>query len=367
MPLGEVLQIPELSRLVSRSLSQKDTLQIAIASRRFFHLFIPLLWETIHGATRLFILIEGTRTNRQSANIFSDRACEIIVRGIGGCTSYGCLIVPTPQVLPEVVNEQTLARIRFYGAFVKFLTVFEDNRTTCSLMNWQALWIQTRDQALLPNLVSCILFNDDFMSFSQLPWLTLFISPVLQELRVKSMDGVPPPYTSPRTCYSVLRILIENKADLHILAIFPDEGMKPGGTDAPAPNYQSSFSQCKETNNFRSFLQHTKLLTSLSTTKFMLLQDDVLGLVSGSTILESLNICQGASPGDLPIAALSSEAFPALKHLGLLHFFTDTTIQDFYKTLPGVINKLTSLEIQYHNRHPNKRQSISSFISLICH
>ncbi|KAG8701724.1 hypothetical protein FRC08_003930 [Ceratobasidium sp. 394] len=99
----------------------------------------------------------------------------------------------------------------------------------------------------------------------------------------------------------------------------------------------------------------------------MLLQDSVLEVLGGSTMLEHLDIYQGDSLGDLSLSALSLNAFPALRHLGLLNFSDDRAIRDFYEVLPGTINRLTSLEIQYYNKYRGGGgPPMTSLVSLIC-
>ncbi|KAG8733830.1 hypothetical protein FRC12_018739 [Ceratobasidium sp. 428] len=344
MPLDKVLQIPELLRIISQPLGKKDILQTALGSHRFFHLLMPVLWETVCGASQLFALIKGAEISQVTI-----------------------VTVPYEIIrLPHVVNEEALVRLRLYGGFVKYIIVFKSNHIKYELLDWEALWIQARDQPLLPNLDSCSLSNDFFISYPQLPWLTMFISPMLRELRVEGPDEVLPPSTPPRACYLAFRTLIEKCSTLSVLAIFPDEDMEYPGANVAAPGYYGDLNQRNEAYEFRSFFQHTGSLTSLKTTSFLLLQDNILQLISGSDTLECLDIYQGVRSEDLPFATLPSDAFPALRHLGFHHFFDDTTIRDFYRLLPEVTDGLVSLKIKYDSRRPNKERSKLTLISSIC-
>ncbi|KAG8701470.1 hypothetical protein FRC09_005347 [Ceratobasidium sp. 395] len=345
MPLDGVLQITELLRIISQPLGNKDILQTALGSHRLFHLLMPVLWETVCGASQLFALVKGTKISQ-----------------------IAVATVPYEIIrLPHVVHEEALVRLRLYGGFVKYITVFKSNHIKYELLDWEALWIQARDRPLLPNLDSCSLSNDFFISYPQLPWLTLFISPVLRELRVEGPSDVLPPSTPPRACCLVFRTLIEKCSTLSVLAIFPDEDMQYEGADVSIPGYYGGLNQHNETYDFGSFFQHTRSLTSLKTTSFILLQDNILQLItSGFDTLECLDIYQGVRSGDLPFAALPSGAFPALKHLGFLYFFDDTTTRDFYRLLPEVTKRLVSLEIKHDNRRPNKERCKLALVSSIC-
>ncbi|KAG8743117.1 hypothetical protein FRC12_015144 [Ceratobasidium sp. 428] len=260
MPLDKVLHLPELLRLISQYLSKKDIIQTALGSHCFFYLLMPVLWETVCGASQLFALIKGAETSQITV---ATVPYEIIR-------------------LPHVVNEEALVCLRLYAEFVKSIVVFKSTHTKYELLGWEVLWIQARDRVLLPNLDSCILSNDFFISYPQLPWLTLFISPVLRELRFDGLDEVLPPSTPPRACYLAFRTLIEKRSTLSVLAIFPDEDMQYEGADVPAPGYYGGLNQRNEAYDFRSFFQHARSLTSLKTTSFILLQDNILQLISGS-------------------------------------------------------------------------------------
>ncbi|KAG9098077.1 hypothetical protein FRC06_006831 [Ceratobasidium sp. 370] len=160
---------------------------------------------------------------------------------------------------------------------------------------------------------------------------------------------------------------VRSGSNLEALAIFPDEGMQLEYADNPPPDFPSHFFQYNDTSDFHSFFRYvSNSLASLATTKFMLLQDGVLELLGSSTVLERLDIYQGDSSGDLSLSTLSLNVFPVLRHLGLLDFLDDKAIRDFYDTLPGTINRLTSLEIQYYNKFPDRGLPMTSLVSLIC-
>ncbi|KAG8701725.1 hypothetical protein FRC08_003931 [Ceratobasidium sp. 394] len=326
MLFHELLQIPELKFLIFEQLGSKEVVRVAATSRQLFGLCMPLAWQDVSGASQLFALIARaviTRTNRDhNAGLYAPPACETIV-------------------LPESIDEQGLVRARLYGSFVRSIKVFGEPHTEYRLESWRALWHHTRMRPLLPNLVSITCSNSWFGPSQQFPWLTLFISPVLQEFRVVGIVKVNPPCTPHEVCRPLFRALSNTCPNLRTLAIYP------GNYSVPA-----TYGPCPGIGDCRYFFQHFKSLKTLAT-KGCFLQAGALEILSHSAVLESLDIYQGCGSASLFISTLPLGEFPALRHLGLLGCPNDEIIRRFYETLPQTANRLTSLEVQYRNNHPN--------------
>ncbi|KAG8713070.1 hypothetical protein FRC08_013729 [Ceratobasidium sp. 394] len=340
MLFHELLQIPELKFLIFDQLRSKDVVRVAATSRQLFSLFMPLAWQEVSGASQLFALITGaviTRTTRDGdAGLHAPPTCETIV-------------------LPESIDERELIRARLYGSFVRSIEVFGEPHTEYWLENWQALWHHTRMRSLLPNLFSITCSNSRFGLYQQFPWLTLFISPALQELRIIGIVKVYPPGTSHGVCHLVLRALSHTCPNFHTLAIYPGEFSQPIMCDP-----------CSGVHDSRCFFQLLKSLKTLAT-KECLLQAGTLELLSHSAVLESLDIHWGCDLTGLFRSTAPLGEFPALKHLGLLNYPNNNAIRRFYEVLPRTVNRLTSLQIRYCNKALNageaSRATLASLIS----
>lgn len=86
------LQIPELSCIIFDLVGKQHAARLGCTSRALFRSFMPLAWEHVSCATRVFNLIP-------SARIFCDRDEKKIVRVAASCLrvifTFSCRHYPT--------------------------------------------------------------------------------------------------------------------------------------------------------------------------------------------------------------------------------------------------------------------------------
>ncbi|KAG9096714.1 hypothetical protein FRC06_008405 [Ceratobasidium sp. 370] len=209
-------QIPELIIAVAEASDPSTRVMLMLVCSGFFDLIMPLVWQKVQGAERLFSLIEG------AAIVISPKLISVD--------------------LPKDYSDATFKRLRLYASSVKSLEISRKRDRDYSLTNWQALLNYSESNPLLPHLVRLTLTNQWWCNHTlnpQLPLLLMFISPSLLDYRIIYEMKQKAPMTANPRAEAVLTTLQRRCPDLNGLGLYSGLGSSHHEEDGLVP--QSHF------------------------------------------------------------------------------------------------------------------------------
>ncbi|KAG8713297.1 hypothetical protein FRC08_013429 [Ceratobasidium sp. 394] len=194
-------QIPELVIDIAEASDSGTRVMLMRVCSGFFDLVMPLTWQKVKGAEKLFSLIEGAVVKIDPLLVSVD--------------------------LPGVYSDTTLKRLQVYAPSVKSLEISGQRVCDYGLTNWEALLHHSESNPLLPNLARLTLTNQWWCYRTlkpQLPLLLMFISPSLLGYRiVYEMNQKAPITTNPRAD-TVLTALQRRCPNLNSLELYSGPG-----------------------------------------------------------------------------------------------------------------------------------------------
>ncbi|KAG8684045.1 hypothetical protein FRC08_013927 [Ceratobasidium sp. 394] len=164
-----LFELPELLRLICKSLGDEPLSNLLYVSRAFFRAAAPLVWEDVAGAHHLLKLIPGTIVRHEKND--SDRLIVVIdiPHGLGKTTDF--------------------VRFNLYAQFVKRLDVLPPDISDYRIDGWRYLSKQAQQRVLLPNLRELTIAGFLPGGEKLFLWIRMFLSPSLISIVVKTEDG----------------------------------------------------------------------------------------------------------------------------------------------------------------------------------
>ncbi|CAE6465111.1 unnamed protein product [Rhizoctonia solani] len=161
---------PEIIREIVSLSGNREQLDLAYTCKHFFSSIIPVIWENIRGVGLIIQLIPGVEIVKE------------YVEDDNGTV--------TDTLLHILIDESSLAedwtRYWIYAPLVKHIAPFvSDERSHgdhLRVHGWRFLFMGLTGSPLLPNLLSIDTRRQNLSPwFDQLAWISLFMSPSLQE------------------------------------------------------------------------------------------------------------------------------------------------------------------------------------------
>ncbi|KAF8602887.1 hypothetical protein BDV93DRAFT_182805 [Ceratobasidium sp. AG-I] len=311
------LQIPELAYIIFDIVGKQNAARLGSTCRELFRPFMSLAWEHVSDAAQILNLIHGA-----SVDLDSKSEKKYIT-------------------LPIVIGDEGFVRLGVYASFIKTLDIFQHEGREYTLLNWTSVLEHAEKRPLLPNLTSVRFANTWFDSYPQYVWMSLFISPALQNFQVTMMRKASSD-TPPRVACALFKKLLRGCPDLRTLALFPDVTLEPHEDElsllegAPAGKLEPSPS-------FTSALREM----SVSSAMFSVFAE--LGYPPFPA-LEYLSIYTtfGEVTDNAP---LSQNTFPSLRHVSLFDLLYESVLHETWHALGPVADQLTCVELRFQARY----------------
>ncbi|KAG8772747.1 hypothetical protein FRC12_002911 [Ceratobasidium sp. 428] len=268
--------IPELLELIASYLPRKDALALALSSRTYFSVVVPVVWHTVPGTRCLWALLQGAKLRKKSSK------------------SHSVIILPELKTCD-------FTRFNVYAPFVKHLHIFRTSFYEDKIHDRNALLRHTKRHILLPNLKR-ITFSSN-ISIDQYFWFSIFLSPDLSAIEASYANFRP--NIDSAGASRLLEKVVSRCPSLQELRLFPLFLVQR--TSMPRPSFVP----------FWEHIASMKELRSLSTSRSML-STDALKYLGNLERLETLKI-YGRKPIIVPTECTIMDAgsFPALRQLWL--------------------------------------------------